>query len=160
MLEHKHVIVRAEVENAPTCPEFVKEWLADIIKSIDMNLAPVTVAAKPTGVVNNIRAVLATFLPAHLAEIVKPKTVMIPANPVAYYCTLDGNEGTTGSAILETSHCAVHVWHLDGIMQFDLYTCSALPLDIIFSKFEQFNPTKIEHAFFDRDNKLTLVEMK
>jgi S-adenosylmethionine/arginine decarboxylase-like enzyme len=124
MLEHQHLIVRAEINKAPTCPMFIKQWLTDVIESIDMKLA-----------------------------------VGLEANPISYYCNLEGNEGLTGAAILETSHCVVHVWDGDkpAIMQFDLYTCSALPLDVIFKKIEQFDPIKIEYTFYDRENNLTLL---
>ena len=124
MLEHRHVIIRAEVSNPPTSPEFIKQWLTAVIHSIGMKLA-----------------------------------VGLEANPIAYYCDLDGNQGLTGAAILETSHTAIHVWDSDSpaIIQYDLYSCSAIDLDVIFAHMEQFKPTKIEYKFFDRDNDLTMV---
>jgi S-adenosylmethionine/arginine decarboxylase-like enzyme len=84
----------------------------------------------------------------------------LEANPISYYCNLEGNEGLTGAAILETSHTAVHVWDADSpaVMQFDLYTCSHLDLDTVFAHFEEFDPVKIEYTFLDRENGLTLVE--
>lgn len=123
MLEHKHVVVRAEVKNPPMCATFIKSWLANMIESIGMKLA-----------------------------------VGLEANPISYFCNLPGNEGITGAAILETSHCSIHSWHEDGVLQFDLYTCSPLDLEVVFQQFEQFEPVKIEYAFFDRENELTLVE--
>lgn len=125
MLEHQHVIVRAEVLNPPKSPEFIKEWLANVIESIGMKLA-----------------------------------VGLEANPIAYYCDLEGNEGLTGAAILETSHTAIHVWDADSpaVVQYDLYSCSKIDLDTIFAHLEQFKPVKIEYTFLDRENNLTLVE--
>jgi S-adenosylmethionine/arginine decarboxylase-like enzyme len=125
MLEHKHVIVRAEVDAPPTCPVFIKQWLADLIAAVGMKLA-----------------------------------VGLEANPISYYCELDGNVGLTGAAILETSHTAIHVWSEDkpAIMQFDLYTCSTLDLDVVFKHIDQFKPTKIEYHYIDRDKNLTLLD--
>lgn len=39
--------------------------------------------------------------------------VGLEANPIAYYCNLDNNQGLTAAAILETSHCAMHIWDED-----------------------------------------------
>jgi S-adenosylmethionine/arginine decarboxylase-like enzyme len=124
MLEHRHLIIRAEVRNPPTCPEYIKKWLVDVISSIGMKLA--------SG---------------------------LEANPIAYYCDLPGNEGLTGAAILETSHSVIHIWDSDSpaIIQYDLYSCSDIDLDVIFAQLEQFEPFKIEYKFFDRDHGLTLV---
>lgn len=84
----------------------------------------------------------------------------LEANPISYYCNLEGNEGLTGAAILETSHSCIHVWDSDSpaIVQFDLYTCSCLDLDTVFAQFDEFDPVKIEYTFMDRENGLTLVE--
>lgn len=38
LLEHKHVIVRAELNNPPTCPEDIKKWMEDLVKKIDMKI--------------------------------------------------------------------------------------------------------------------------
>ena len=38
MLQHKHLLVRAEVKNPPTDPEMIKEWFRNLIKDIDMKL--------------------------------------------------------------------------------------------------------------------------
>lgn len=125
MLEHKHIIVRAEVANPPSDPAYIKEWLARVVHAVGMKLA-----------------------------------VGLEANPISYYCNLEGNEGLTGAAILETSHCAIHVWDKDdpAIVQFDLYSCSAIDINVIFDHLSEFNPSKVEYKFIDRENGLTMIE--
>lgn len=38
MIQHKHLIIRAEVSNPPTDPEFIKEWIKELVQKIDMKL--------------------------------------------------------------------------------------------------------------------------
>lgn len=125
MLEHKHIIIRAEVAKPPKCPVYIKDWLSRIVTGIGMKLA-----------------------------------VGLEANPISYYCDLEGNEGLTGAAILETSHTVIHVWDNDApaIVQYDLYSCSCIDIDLVLSFFDEFEPSKIEFQFIDRENGLTMVE--
>ena len=36
--EHKHLIIRAEINNAPKDPEWIKEWLTLLVDKIDMKI--------------------------------------------------------------------------------------------------------------------------
>ena len=121
MLDHQHLIVRAEVMSPPTCTNLVKDWLKEIIDAIGMKLA--------SG---------------------------LEANPISYYCELDNNKGLTAAAILETSHVVVHFWDdvVPGIMQFDLYSCSHIDIDMIFSYLTQFKVKKVQYKFIDRNHGL------
>jgi S-adenosylmethionine/arginine decarboxylase-like enzyme len=38
LLEHKHLIVRAELNNPPYSPHEIKEWMRTLVKKIDMNI--------------------------------------------------------------------------------------------------------------------------
>lgn len=80
-------------------------------------------------------------------------------NPISYYCNIEGNQGLTGVAILETSHCAIHVWDdvSPGVIQFDLYTCSGLDPEQIFEFFKDFGVVSLEWKFLDRENDLTEI---
>lgn len=117
MLDHQHLIIRAEVNKPPTSPEWLKNWLVEIIQGIGMNLAK-----------------------------------GLEANPISYYCKLQGNEGLTGAAILETSHTAFHSWDniSPAIIQYDIYSCSTIDVEKIISYFDQFDPIKLEYKFLDR----------
>jgi len=36
--QHKHLIVRAEIENAPTSPEEINQWMRELVKQINMKI--------------------------------------------------------------------------------------------------------------------------
>jgi S-adenosylmethionine/arginine decarboxylase-like enzyme len=81
-------------------------------------------------------------------------------NPIAYYCNTNGNRGVTGVAILETSHCAIHVWdeEFPAKVEFDIYSCSDFkPEDIIDILTAFFDPISVEYKFIDRENGLKLL---
>ena len=46
--------------------------------------------------------------------------------PYVKYCTMEGNRGFTGIAVIETSHNAIHVWDepVPALMQIDVYSCA------------------------------------
>lgn len=80
-------------------------------------------------------------------------------NPQSYYCELQGNQGVTGVAILETSHCVVHIWDEEApfILQFDLYSCSDFAVEDVLPFINLFEPTKVEYKFIDRENDLKIT---
>ena len=73
--------------------------------------------------------------------------------PITAYVDMPGNEGLTGVVVIETSHIAIHVWDAvdPALVQLDVYTCSTLDKDIIFKELEQWNPTKVEYKYLDRE---------
>lgn len=38
VLEHKHLIIRAELENPPWCPHDIKVWMRKLVEAINMNI--------------------------------------------------------------------------------------------------------------------------
>lgn len=38
VLEHKHLIVRAELSNPPQCSEAIQDWMKDLVNTIDMKI--------------------------------------------------------------------------------------------------------------------------
>lgn len=57
----------------------------------------------------------------------------IVQGPFASYVEKEGNRGLTIATIIETSHIAMHVWDEPdpALVQFDLYTCSTLDVEMI-----------------------------
>ncbi len=74
-----------------------------------------------------------------LRELVDFIDMKIVMGPMAFYVTKEGNRGITGIVGIETSHIAVHVWDEPNpaLIQFDLYTCSTLPVDKVLEKLEK-----------------------
>lgn len=81
--------------------------------------------------------------------------------PFSKYLDIPGNRGLTTAAIIETSHCVLHIWDEPdpALLQFDLYSCGEFDSEEVCKKIEKdFNCSKIEYKFIDRESNLTLVE--
>jgi S-adenosylmethionine/arginine decarboxylase-like enzyme len=121
LLEHKHLIVRAEAFDPPMDEGYLRDWLTKFIAEIEMN---------------------------------------VMMGPYVKYCNMKGNRGITGAAIIETSHIVMHVWDevSPALMQFDVYTCGKLNPEHIMDKIKKdFNISKIEYKFLDREHDLKLL---
>ena len=70
-----------------------------------------------------------------LVDSIGMKTIQ---GPFASYVTKEGNRGLTAAVMIETSHIAMHVWDETdpAFMQFDLYTCSTLPVKGVIKNLE------------------------
>jgi S-adenosylmethionine/arginine decarboxylase-like enzyme len=70
-----------------------------------------------------------------LVDSIGMKTIQ---GPYASYVTKEGNRGLTAVVMIETSHIAMHVWDETdpATMQFDLYTCSTLPVEKVIKNLE------------------------
>ena len=121
ILEHKHLIVRAELNEPPYNATDIKIWMKHLVDKIGMNIL---------------------------------------MGPYAVYSDMEGNQGLTAVTIIETSHIALHVWDevTPALMQLDVYTCSTLDINDVFGAIEQFQPTKIEYKYIDREHELTLLD--
>jgi S-adenosylmethionine/arginine decarboxylase-like enzyme len=123
VLEHKHLIVRAELNDPPYSSIEIKEWMKRLVDKIGMNIL---------------------------------------MGPYAVYSDMEGNQGLTAVTIIETSHIALHVWDEaePALMQLDVYTCSSLDINDVFSAIQEWDPTKIEYKYIDREHGLTLLDHK
>jgi S-adenosylmethionine/arginine decarboxylase-like enzyme len=77
--------------------------------------------------------------------------------PYVKYSHMIGNRGITGAAIIETSHIVMHVWDEPdpALLQFDVYSCGEFDPEKICEKIKKdFNTTKIEYKFLDREHDL------
>lgn len=121
VLEHKHLIVRAELNNQPYDVTDIKDWMGYLVNKIGMNIL---------------------------------------MGPYAVYSDMEGNAGLTAVTIIETSHIALHVWDevKPALMQLDVYTCSTLDINDVFDAIKQWDPTKIEYKYIDREHDLTLLD--
>jgi S-adenosylmethionine/arginine decarboxylase-like enzyme len=82
--------------------------------------------------------------------------------PYSVYSKMVGNQGLTAVTIIETSHIALHVWDDcdPALMQMDVYTCSTLDINDVFKALEQFEPTKVEYKYIDREHTLTMLDQQ
>ena len=82
--------------------------------------------------------------------------------PLASYVDVPGNCGVTGVVIIETSHIAIHVWDEPNpaLIQLDVYTCGPFNKQDIFNELQQFEPSKVEWKFLDREHGLKELEIQ
>ena len=76
--------------------------------------------------------------------------------PVTRYVDVEGNEGLTAIAMIETSHIAMHIWEKEDppLLQLDVYTCGPFVPGTVLKALREFNPVKIRWKFLDREKDL------
>ena len=75
-----------------------------------------------------------------LEQLVRNINMKILRGPFASYVIAEGNRGLTATVMIETSHIALHVWDEEepALLQFDLYTCSTLPVKKVIESIDDF----------------------
>lgn len=84
----------------------------------------------------------------------------LPKNPMGYYCNTLGNQGATGTGILETSHTALHTWDeaSPAKFHFDLYSCSEFDVQKVLTLCQCFDIINGNYVVHDRGDRITLIE--
>jgi S-adenosylmethionine/arginine decarboxylase-like enzyme len=98
-----------------------------------------------------------------LRDLVRDIDMKIVMGPMAFYVTKEGNRGVTAIVGIETSHIAIHVWDepVPALIQFDLYTCSHLPVDLILEKLKKdFGLRDYKHMVIERAHEFNILEHK
>jgi len=97
------------------------------------------------------------FLRRWLEKFIDGIGMKVMMGPYVKYSHMVGNRGITGAAIIETSHIVMHVWDEPNpaLLQFDVYSCGEFDPETICNKIKKdFNTTKIEYKFIDREHDL------
>lgn len=94
-----------------------------------------------------------------ISELVEKVGMIIAAGPIAAYVEKEGNFGITCCVCIETSHMSLHIWDRVNppLVQFDLYSCAAIDLDIIWQHLLVMEPDVIEYKFLDRENGFKVI---
>jgi S-adenosylmethionine/arginine decarboxylase-like enzyme len=73
-----------------------------------------------------------------MKDLVESIDMKIIQGPFASYVEKEGNRGLTATVMIETSHIAMHIWdeQSPAFVQFDLYTCSSLPVRSVLNNLE------------------------
>jgi S-adenosylmethionine/arginine decarboxylase-like enzyme len=96
---------------------------------------------------------------AWMKSLVEKIDMKIIQGPYASYVTKEGNRGVTCVVMIETSHIALHVWDEEdpALIQFDLYTCSTLPVeDVLDELVETFDLEEYHFMVIERAEKFNL----
>ena len=94
------------------------------------------------------------FLRRWLEKFIEEIGMKVMMGPYVKYSNMVGNRGITGAAIIETSHIVMHVWDEPdpALLHFDVYSCGEFDPETICNKIKKdFNTTKIEYKFLDRE---------
>jgi len=93
--------------------------------------------------------------------LIKDIGMKIMFGPEVRYVRTEGNEGLTAVAIIETSHVALHVWDKQDppLLQLDVYTCGPFKPEVVLKAIKEFQPTKIQWKYLDRETDLKTVDI-
>lgn len=88
-------------------------------------------------------------------RLVENVNMQILVQPNLVYCDTPGNEGITGTTVIETSHCAFHIWDNGNppVMQFDLYSCKRFDPNVVIDMFEELGAVCLQYSLIDRNGK-------
>ena len=98
-----------------------------------------------------------------LKELTDSIGMKILMGPYVKYCTMEGNRGITGIAVIETSHITIHVWDEPNpaLMQIDVYSCAEFDPYIIAEKIKSdFDVVKIDYKYLNRETGLKPIRLK
>ena len=96
-----------------------------------------------------------------LRDLVDSIDMKIVQGPFASYVDKQGNRGLTAAVMIETSHIAFHVWDEDtpALLQFDLYTCSTLPVPTVLTMIDEFMEFEsYKYVVYERANEFNVIE--
>lgn len=97
---------------------------------------------------------------AWMEDLVHQIDMKIIQGPYASYVEKIGNRGVTCVVMIETSHIALHIWDEEdpALIQFDLYTCSVLPVDDVLIHLQKtFNLESYEYMVIERAEKFNIL---
>lgn len=96
-----------------------------------------------------------------MKKLVESIDMKIIQGPFASYVSKEGNRGLTAIVMIETSHIAMHVWDEEdpAFVQFDLYTCSTLPVERVLKDLEDtFGLHNYQSMVLERSNGFKVIE--
>ena len=98
-----------------------------------------------------------------LKDFIESINMKILMGPYVKYCTMEGNRGITGIAVIETSHIAIHVWDepVPALMQIAIYSCAEFdPYKIAEKIKSDFDVVKLDYKYLNRETGLKAIRLK
>lgn len=89
-------------------------------------------------------------------RLIKKIDMKVMVKPKAYYCNEVGNRGLTCTAIIETSHIALHAWDecSPGLVELDVFSCKDYNVNDVLVMLKEFQVTSLNFKCFDRTHGL------
>ena len=95
-------------------------------------------------------------LQKQMKELIASIDMNILSGPHTEWSNVEGNEGYSSVAIIDTSSITFHSW-TTGVIQLDVYSCKSFPTQKIFDWIGQFVVQKIDYKFLDRDKNFKTI---
>jgi S-adenosylmethionine/arginine decarboxylase-like enzyme len=97
------------------------------------------------------------YLDIWFRRLIEAQGMTLMAGPLLAYNGRPGLEGWSGTAIIETSHVALHIWDKTDppIAQLDFYTCGHLDVQKILAAVEEWDISKADWWVLDREFVIT-----
>lgn len=84
-------------------------------------------------------------------DLVKAVDMNILVEPKAVWCDTEGNEGTTGCVVIDTSHSSLHAWVApEPYFKFDLYSCKDYAVETVFGQLKKLGAYRVSYMVVDR----------
>jgi S-adenosylmethionine/arginine decarboxylase-like enzyme len=112
-------------------------------------------------VANPPRAADRDYLQNWMADLIRNQGMKVLSGPHVAHVDTIGNRGLTGVAIIETSHCAIHIWDeaSPALLQLDFYTCGTLDKDAILDAVKPWGVVKSTFLVLDREQDVKALEL-
>tara|TARA_A100001201_G_scaffold143447_1_gene145139 strand:- start:860 stop:1348 length:489 start_codon:yes stop_codon:yes gene_type:complete len=87
-----------------------------------------------------------------MKSLIKNIDMKILSGPHTEWSDVEGNEGYSSVAIIDTSSITFHSWLEPSVIQLDVYSCKEFKIKTIFTWLAQFDIEKLDYKYIDRDN--------
>ena len=85
-----------------------------------------------------------------MKQLIKDIDMNILSGPHTKWSDVEGNEGYSSVAIIDTSSITFHSWK-NGVIQLDVYSCEDFAIKKVFMWLAQFDLEKVDYKYIDRD---------
>ena len=85
-----------------------------------------------------------------IKSLIKAIDMNILSGPHTKWSDVEGNEGYSSVAIIDTSSITFHSWKT-GVIQLDVYSCKDFAIKKVFMWLAQFDLEKVDYKYLDRD---------
>ena len=86
-----------------------------------------------------------------IKNLIKNIDMNILSGPHTAWSNVEGNEGYSSVAIIDTSSITFHSWLEPSLIQLDVYSCKEFKIKTIFNWLAQFDLEKVDYKYIDRD---------
>ena len=86
-----------------------------------------------------------------IKNLIKNIDMNILSGPHTEWSNVEGNEGYSSVAIIDTSSVTFHSWLEPSVIQLDVYSCKEFKIKTIFTWLAQFDIEKVDYKYLDRD---------